>query len=256
MTFNFTNLISILFMSFIFQQSIAEEARAFKHPLTDMPGSAEDMRTSYFFPHQPDLKLPIGEVITALCHFSNDGSGYYNISGIMGSLNAPIDFRHHFQNYSYKPFGMVVKGGEEISLRYSFQLHPELDPVDYQLAITVFYDSESESFSNTFFNQTVELYLPTSEYDMDTISAVLYSLLSTAFVVAVTVFACFPEAKFSQQVAKRLKKMFPQVVEDSLVPEQLRNQQQAGPRKSKKNKGNRHFSSEDDSYEDVDEDDE
>lgn len=149
-------IVQWLFISLVWltcQESAAEEARAFKHPLTDMPGGAEDVRTSYFFPHQPDLKLPIGEVITSLCHFSNDGSGYYNISGIMASLNAPVDFRHHFQNYSYKPFGIVVKGGEEISLRYSFQLHPELDPVDYQLAITVFYDSESESFSNTFFNQ-------------------------------------------------------------------------------------------------------
>lgn len=130
-----------------------EETRAFKHPLTDMPGAAEDVSAVHYFPNQPDLKLPIGDVITVLCHFSNEGSGYYNISGIMGSLNAPIDFRHHFQNYSYKPFGIVVKGGEEISLKYSFQLHPELDPVDYQLAVTVFYDSESESFSNTFFNQ-------------------------------------------------------------------------------------------------------
>lgn len=71
----------------------------------------------------------------------------------MGSLNAPFDFRHHFQNYSYKPFGIIVKGGEEVSLKYSLQLHPELDPVDYQLAITVFYTSESEAFSTTFFNQ-------------------------------------------------------------------------------------------------------
>lgn len=37
------------------------------------------------------------------------------VSGIMGSMNAPVDFRHHFENYSYKPFGIVVKGGEENS---------------------------------------------------------------------------------------------------------------------------------------------
>jgi hypothetical protein len=131
----------------------SEEVRSFKHPLTDMPGSADDITTINYFPNQPDLKLPVGESITVICHFSNDGTGYYNISGIMGSLNSPEDFRHHFQNYSYKPFGIVVKGGEEISLRYSFQLHPELSPVNYQLAVTVFYDSESEGFSNTFFNQ-------------------------------------------------------------------------------------------------------
>lgn len=98
----------------------------------------------------------------------------------------------------------------------------------------------------------MELYLPTSEYDMDTISSVLYSLLNTAFVVAVAVFACFPEAKFSQEVTKRLKKIFPQVTEDSLIQQQLQAQlaEQQGQRKVRKNKG-KPMSSED--VEDEDE---
>lgn len=132
-----------------------QDVRTFKHPLTDMPRAAEDVVTSVYFPNHADHKLPIGEVVTTLCHFTNTGSAPYNISAIMGSLNAPYDFRHHFQNYSYKPIGMVINGGEEISLKYTFQLHPELEPVDYQLAVTVFYDSESESFSTTFFNQVI-----------------------------------------------------------------------------------------------------
>lgn len=158
MNFNF-KLISALLWTGILCLSIAQEVspeqdvRSFKHPLTDMPGAAEDVSTSVYFPNHPDHKLPIGEVVTTLCHFTNTGSTPYNISAIMGSLNAPYDFNHHFQNYSYKPIGMVVNAGEEISLKYSFQLHPDLEPVDYQLAVTVFYDSETESFSTTFFNQ-------------------------------------------------------------------------------------------------------
>lgn len=203
-------LVSVLvFLSLVNCQKATEDVRAFKHPLTDMPGPAEDVSSLSFFPNHGDLKMPVGEVVTVLCHFSNEGSGYYNISGIMGSLNAPVDFRHHFQNYSYKPFGIVVKGGEEISLKYSFQLHPELDPVDYQLAVTVFYDSESESFSNTFFNQTVELYLPTSEYDFETISSVIYSVVMTTIVTMISIYACFPESKFVQQINKRMQKMLP-----------------------------------------------
>ena len=126
----------------------------FKHPLTDMPVESEDIETSHYFPEHPDHKFPIGETVTALCHFSNDGSSYYNVSAIMGSLNSPFEFRHHYQNYSYKPIGTVVKAGEEISFKYGFQLHSELEPIEYQLAITVFYDSESgDSYSTTFFNQ-------------------------------------------------------------------------------------------------------
>jgi translocon-associated protein subunit alpha len=131
----------------------SQDNRVFKHPLTDMPSSSDDISTSYYFPSHTDLKLPIGEVVTALCHITNKGKGYYNISAVMGSLNAPFDFRHHYQNYSYKPIGMVIKSDEEITLQYGFQLHPDLEPVDYQLAITVFYESETEGFSSTFFNQ-------------------------------------------------------------------------------------------------------
>lgn len=147
-------LCSLALFAFVaYAQKAEEEVRVFRHPLTDMPPEAEDVVTAHFFPEQPDHKLPIGEGVTALCHFSNEGSTYYNVSAIMGSLNSPYDFRHHFQNYTYKPFGTVVKPGEEITFNYNFQLHPELEPVDYQLAITIFYESDKQSFSTTFFNQ-------------------------------------------------------------------------------------------------------
>lgn len=43
--------------------------------------------------------------------------------------------------------------------------------------------------------QTVELYYPTSEYDLETISAVLYGFASVVVMVLVTMFACFPDKK-------------------------------------------------------------
>eukprot|EP01040_Poterioochromonas_malhamensis_P004559 gene4559-4888_t len=186
-----------------------EDPRIFKHPLTDMPSQSEDISTSFYFPSHGDLKLPIGEVVTTLCHFGNKGASYYNISAIMGSLNSPYDFRHHFQNYSYKPIGMVVKSDEEITMQYSFQLHPDLEPVDYQLSITVFYESETEAFSTTFFNQTVELYSPQADYDLETVSLVIYSFLSTVLVGLIVLYACFPELQTSQKIGTLLKKYLP-----------------------------------------------
>eukprot|EP01038_Epipyxis_sp_PR26KG_P011284 gene11284-15138_t len=169
--------------------------RTFKHPLTDMPSSADDVETASYFPDHPDRKFPIGGNVIALCHLSNDGLGFYNISAIMGSLNSPYDFRHHFQNYSYKPFGVIIKAGEEITLNYALQLHSELEPIEYQLAITVFYESETESYSSTFFNQTVELYFPTSDYDLETVGSVLFSIFATVIVAIVTFYACSPDKK-------------------------------------------------------------
>jgi hypothetical protein len=43
--------------------------------------------------------------------------------------------------------------GEEISLQYLFQLHAELEPIEYQLAITVFYQVDKLTYSTTYFNQ-------------------------------------------------------------------------------------------------------
>ena len=144
-------LLAILALGLVRGQG--DDKQVFKHPLTDMPEASEDVETSHYFPLHPDNKFPTGETLSVLCHFRNEGAGIFNVSAIMGSLNSPHDFRHHFQNYSYKPIGQVVKSGEEITLQYGVQIHPDLEPVEYQLAITVFYESESESFSTTFFNQ-------------------------------------------------------------------------------------------------------
>lgn len=81
------------------------------HPLTDMPLSSDDTEITSYFPSNTDLKFPIGSIITSLCHFSNEGLSNYNVTGIMGSLNSPFEFKHHFQNYSYKQINYVIKSG-------------------------------------------------------------------------------------------------------------------------------------------------
>lgn len=98
------------------------ERRVLVHPLTDMPSAATDVSTSYYFPSGSELLMPIGQTVTILCHFSNDGDFPYNITAIMGSLNEPSDFSFHVQNYSYKPVGVVVRSGEEVTLEYQFQV--------------------------------------------------------------------------------------------------------------------------------------
>jgi hypothetical protein len=54
-------------------------SQQFRHPLTDMPGSSEDVVTSHYFPSHPDQKIPIGETVSVLCHFANDGKAIEGI---------------------------------------------------------------------------------------------------------------------------------------------------------------------------------
>lgn len=69
--------------------------------------------------------MPIGQTVTVLCHFSNEGDFPYNVTAIMGSLNSPVDFSYHIQNYSYRPIGIVVRAQEEVTLEYQFQVPDE-----------------------------------------------------------------------------------------------------------------------------------
>eukprot|EP01041_Mallomonas_annulata_P008220 gene8220-16897_t len=176
--------------------------QAFIHPLTNMPDAAIDVKTTYFFPKHTDQKFPIGETVTVLCHIINDGQFTYNVTAIMGSLNSPYDFSFHIQNYSYKPFGIVIKAGEEYTFDYQFQLHQNLEPVEYALAHTIFYEDDSESFSSTFFNQTIELYYPNNDYDLETIAQLLFSLFATLFVASMLYFGCSTDPKVPDFVRK------------------------------------------------------
>lgn len=165
--------------------SVPVESRTtFIHPLTDMPGPSPDVETSFYFPGHTDQKFPIGETVTVLCHFTNTAEHYpFNVTAIMGSLNSPFDFNFHVQNYSYKPIGIAVQTDEEYTFSYEFQLHPDLQPVEYLLSHTIFYEDGNQAYSTTFFNQTVELSYPTDEFDMYTIAQLSMSLSATVFTI-------------------------------------------------------------------------
>lgn len=159
-----------------------------------MPGPHESVETSAYYPDHSDHKFPIGEVVTVLCHFTNNGEQPINITAIMGSLNSPFDFNYHIQNYSYRPFGVVVKPGEEMTFDYPFQPHHSLEPVEYNIAHTIFYElDKDEYFSSTFFNQTVEFYSPTSDYDFESIMQILFAVFATTFVIFLTYTSMNPD---------------------------------------------------------------
>jgi Translocon-associated protein (TRAP), alpha subunit len=84
---------------------------AFKHPLTRMASSAAGVDTSFFFPDHSDKKIPMGELVTVLCHFENNAKSPLNITSMMGSLNDNVNFAIYVQNYTQKALGVIVKPG-------------------------------------------------------------------------------------------------------------------------------------------------
>jgi hypothetical protein len=118
-----------------------------------MPGANEELISSYYFPDVLDDKFPVGKTSIVLCHLTNESPFSLNITAIMGSLNNPMNFANFIQNYTYKPFGVIVKSGEEITLSYQFEIHKDVFPAEYALSATVFYENNREAFSTTFLNQ-------------------------------------------------------------------------------------------------------
>jgi hypothetical protein len=84
----------------------------------------------------------------------NEGSTPLNISGIMGSVNDPLNFRRFLVNLTGVAVGEVVDPGSELALEYRFGL-PLPEPMDVQVALTVFYEDDSEFFTSTYFNETI-----------------------------------------------------------------------------------------------------
>ena len=176
--------------------------KAPKHPLTSIPPRAGKVESAFHFPDFPGgRKLPIGPEITVLCHLKNDGKLPINITAIMGSLNSNNPFYDYLQNFTYSPFGVVIRPAEEITLAYKFKMSKELEPEKYQLAHTVFYDREDRKFAHTFFNKTVSTYYAgAGEWDIDAIMTVAALLVGTFLFIAVFVLAIFPESSFTVSI--------------------------------------------------------
>lgn len=80
------------------------------------------------------------------------------MTAILGSLNSPTDFSIFVQNFTQQFYHQAVAPGKEISLDYKFVPDPRIEPRDFIVALTVFYqDTKGVYFSNTFFNQTIEI---------------------------------------------------------------------------------------------------
>lgn len=138
------------------------------HPLTDIPAPAADVITAVIFPENAKKVFPIGEISTVVVGLQNKGARALNVTGIFGSLNSQFQFFIYIQNFTGQPYGQVVEPGTEASLEYKFFPSPQLDPIELQMALTVFYEDAitHKSYASTFYNGTVDFVDNTSPLDV------------------------------------------------------------------------------------------
>ncbi|MEW5307889.1 MAG: hypothetical protein WDW36_010258 [Sanguina aurantia] len=155
-------------------------AQPYQHPLTNMPPAGPGLTTGYFFPDHANKNFPAGELVKVVLGIHNEGPETYNITAVMGSINAPNDFKVYVQNLTRQMYMQMLEPGQELSLEYTMMPSKDLPARDFIMAITLFYsDKRFAMKSSTFFNSTVEVVEVKKFIDTDLLF--LYLLLLSIF---------------------------------------------------------------------------
>ncbi|KAK8796345.1 hypothetical protein WA171_004306 [Blastocystis sp. BT1] len=148
------------------------------HPLTDIPEPSSDIEVTYKFLTED---FPVAEPIRVIVNLKNTGVAVYNITNCMGSLNDANNFAVYHQNFTERNFNSTLYPGYEMNFLYVFGLYNFIDPQEYQMALTIFYETDSDYYATTFFNETVEVVDHSSVWDIRLISIVAMLVVGVMF---------------------------------------------------------------------------
>eukprot|EP00298_Acanthocystis_sp_HF-20_P018917 c22073_g1_i1.p1 GENE.c22073_g1_i1~~c22073_g1_i1.p1 ORF type:complete len:221 (-),score=84.79 c22073_g1_i1:90-752(-) len=127
-------------------------------------GALEGIHVYSVFPGFSD-KFPLGQYHTQLVGIKNNADVPVNVTAITGSLLSPFDLNYFVQNFTAMELGLVVEPGHSISVLYRYAPYTTLEPTFYALATWLHYHTAKTEHVSTIFNQTIELYEPTTEFD-------------------------------------------------------------------------------------------
>lgn len=156
----------------------------------------------------------------------------------MGSLNNPMQFDHYVQNFTKRDFNTTLPPRSEITLAYRFMTYIDLEPTDYTLALTVFYETANDEYATTFFNQTIRLYEERSNYDFQTYIYILLLIFRiSSFVLLFIIIGGILYLIFGNKKGhSKSKKTSEQSKPEDWLSETLVNQKAGSPKKSSKAK--------------------
>lgn len=127
--------------------------------LSNLPPAGE-LTVAHYFPEHPDKAFPAGDVISVVISGRNTGSKALNLSAVVGSINSPEKYEMFIQNFTTMRYFTPLEPGAEASIEYKFRADPILGATparEFTVALHLFYETEGQYASTTFFNQTVEL---------------------------------------------------------------------------------------------------
>jgi len=148
-----------------------DEAAATEPEEQEVLSASDSVVTTFLFPDFLDKKLPVGGKVTVLVGFSNRGSSVYNLTHIGASLHSPFDYNYYIQNFTYREVDSLIEPGEEGTIEYSFTPDKSLEPLEFHLSLTLYYNdtTNNQFYRNAIINGTVELVDLNSGLDVKTV---------------------------------------------------------------------------------------
>ena len=117
------------------------------------------------------LRAPQVDVLVGLRNAREDA---VNVTLVTGSINNPGFFPQYLQNLTVSQYSVEVPAGAEFTLPYTFQVSPNLGPMPYTLALSVFYVAGGRLAASTALNATLSFVEPEGGLiDMQGVSMVL-----------------------------------------------------------------------------------
>ncbi|KAJ8905416.1 hypothetical protein NDN08_001923 [Rhodosorus marinus] len=143
-----------------------------RYPLNDIPPPLSGISVYSTLGNENNNALTLGKETESQMTFVNGLDEGIHVWGVMGSLNQHDLYSSFVQNFSYSLVNATIPAKSEFSVIYKFRPFLRLEPKQYQMALTVFYEKKKAisaplvaSYGSTYFNQTVEL--TTGEGTMD-----------------------------------------------------------------------------------------
>lgn len=120
--------------------------------------SSSDITVKTFLPKYADKKFPLGEDITLLVSFNNNGEKTFNVSSLAGHLHSPFDYNYYIQNFTVKSAATTVGPNSQATLEYTFRPDAILEPLEFWFSAYVKYNrTDGRNFMHTLHNSTIEL---------------------------------------------------------------------------------------------------
>lgn len=189
--------------------AVAEDAQtpagAYKHWLTDLPPPLSGVTAQQWFPDHPGQRFVAGGLVDVVVGFESSAGEAFNITGIAGSINAPQAFQYYVQNFTYQPYNAYLQPGQQVSLQYTFQPATQVPIQEWQLALTAYFVTRTGYYSNTFFNQTIDVIDKPRLID----TQLLFLFVIAAGVISVGVFLAWDyisQLNIYKKVQKRSRK--------------------------------------------------